>query len=166
MTHDLSPLIRAALFVRDLERSTAFYRALGLDGVYYEGELDGASAATVLAVAPGTRTRCRILKREGGPNLGMVGLFELTGPAPEPLPSSSTGAPRLGEVALVLYAAPVAAAIEAARRTGATWAPDAVLFSMPHRQQYETCLRDPDGVLINLVERDPAEAQGTRPVFG
>lgn len=166
MSFDLSALVRAALFVRDLERSTAFYRALGLDGLYYEGELDGASTSAVLAVPPGTRTRCRILKREGGPNFGMVGLFELTYPAPEPLPPSATGAPRLGEVALVFYAWPVGAAVQAARAAGASWAPEPILFSMPHRSQMETCLRDPDGVLINLVERDPAETLATAPVGG
>lgn len=163
MSHDLSSLIRAAVFVADLDRSTRFYRALGFDAVYYEGELDAASANAALAVPDSTRTRCRILKKDGGPNFGMVGLFELTGPAPEPLPRPA-GPPRLGEIALVLYAMPIDDAVIAAREAGATWSPDPTLFVMPHRQQKEVCLRDPDGVLINLIERDPAEQHATSPV--
>lgn len=37
---------------------------------------------------------------------------------------------------------------------------------MPHRQQYEVCLRDPDGVLINLIDRPPSEQDRTAPVGG
>ncbi|WP_029013467.1 VOC family protein [Niveispirillum irakense] len=163
MAHELSALIRAALFVRDLDRSIRFYKALGFDAVYFEGMLDGPSAATVLAVPPTSKVRCCILKRADGPNFGMVGLFEVTEPVPEALPLSA-GPPRIGEVALVIYAKPITEAIIACRAAGATWAPDAILFNMPHRQQMESCLRDPDGVLINLVERDPAEQNRTQPV--
>jgi hypothetical protein len=35
---------------------------------------------------------------------------------------------------------------------------------MPHRSQREACLRDPDGVLINLVERPPDEQFASAPV--
>jgi catechol 2,3-dioxygenase-like lactoylglutathione lyase family enzyme len=48
VTAPVSSLIRAALFVADLERSAAFYGALGLTEIYFEGELDGASAAAVV----------------------------------------------------------------------------------------------------------------------
>jgi catechol 2,3-dioxygenase-like lactoylglutathione lyase family enzyme len=92
-----------------------------------------------------------------------VGLFEVTDPAPEALPPAK-GPPRLGEVALVIYADPVGEAVKAARAAGATWSPDPILFVMPHRSQNEVCLRDPDGVLINLVERDPEEQNRTAPV--
>jgi hypothetical protein len=52
----------------------------------------------------------------------------------------------------------------AAQQAGATWSPEPVTFAMPHRSQMEVCLRDPDGVLINLVDRDPAEQFRTAPV--
>jgi hypothetical protein len=52
----------------------------------------------------------------------------------------------------------------AAREAGATWSPEPITFAMPHRSQLEVCLRDPDGVLINLVDRDPAEQFRTAPV--
>lgn len=161
--HAISSLIRAAVFVRDLDRSTAFYRALGFDTVYYEGELDPASTAAALHTPASTTARCRILKNAGAPNFGMVGLFELDGPPLEPLPFAY-GPPRLGETALVFYARPINAAVAAARKAGASWSPDPSLFVMPHRQQKEVCLRDPDGALINLIERDPAEQNSTQPV--
>lgn len=40
---------------------------------------------------------------------------------------------------------------------GAIRPPDPITFAMPHRSQLEVCLRDPDGVLINLIDRDQAE---------
>ena len=164
MTHEISSLIRAAVFVSDLERSTAFYRSLGLDAVYFEGDLDGPSTAAALKTPETSTCRCRILKNAGRPNYGMVGLFEIS-PPPEALPAAS-GPPRLGEVALVFYASPVHAAVAAARAAGASWSPEPSLFTMPHRQQYEVCLRDPDGALINLIDRPPAEQDRTAPVTG
>lgn len=152
----VSALIRSAVFCSDLDRSTAFYRALGLDAVYFEGDLDPESSQGALQVPPGSTLRCRILKRGAdAANFGMVGLFELT-PLPEALPTPA-GPPRLGETALVFYAQPFMDVLTAAREAGATWSPDPMTFTMPHRSQMEVCLRDPDGVLINLIDRDPAE---------
>ena len=152
----VSALIRSAVFCSDLDRSTAFYRALGLDAVYYEGDLDPESSKGALQVPAGSTLRCRILKRGAdAANFGMVGLFELT-PLPQPLPTPA-GPPRLGETALVVFAQPFMEVLTAAREAGATWSPDPITFTMPHRSQLEVCLRDPDGVLINLIDRDQAE---------
>ncbi|MFN7534125.1 MAG: hypothetical protein ACK5QD_04140, partial [Brevundimonas sp.] len=71
---------------------------------------------------------------------------------------------RLGETALVFYAQPFMEVLIAARRAGATWSPEPITFTMPHRSQMEVCLRDPDGVLVNLIDRDPAEQVRTTPV--
>jgi len=90
------------LFVADLERATAFYRALGLTDVYYEGTLDGASVAATLAVPLSTVTRCRIVKRAGAPNFGMVGLFELKNSSPAALASTDAITPCGGDGAGVL----------------------------------------------------------------
>jgi catechol 2,3-dioxygenase-like lactoylglutathione lyase family enzyme len=159
----VSSLIRSAVFCSDLERSTAFYCALGLDAVYFEGDLDPESSQGALQVPAGSTLRCRILKRGvDAANFGMVGLFELT-PQPEPLPAPA-GPPRLGETALVFYAQPFMDVLTAARDAGATWSPEPITFAMPHRSQMEVCLRDPDGVLINLIDRDPAEQFLTAPV--
>ncbi|MFZ4603818.1 MAG: VOC family protein [Caulobacterales bacterium] len=156
MTAPVSSLIRAALFVADLERSAAFYGALGLTEIYFEGELDGASAAAVLSVPAGARTRCRIVKRPQTPNFGMVGLFAVSNPAPPSLPETGAS-PRIGDVALVFYVSDFDAALEAARAAGARVIGPVTLFTMPHRTQREVCLRDPDGVLVNLIDRPPEE---------
>ncbi|WP_397416639.1 VOC family protein [Phenylobacterium sp.] len=164
MNHEISSLIRSALFVSDLKRSTAFYAALGLTEVYFEGELDAASTSAALKTPSDAVCRCRIVKPPGRPNTGMVGLFQLDPPL-SAIPSPE-GPPRMGEVALVFYAQPIAEVVDAARAAGATWSPDPTLFVMPHRQQLEVCLRDPDGVLINLIDRPPAEQDRTAPVGG
>lgn len=163
--HDLagqpvSSLIRGALFVRDLERATAFYAALGFTEIYYQGVLTDPSASTILGFDDHGPLSVRIVK-SGGPNFGMIGLF-LIDPALEPgqLPPAP-GPARIGEVALVFYVRDMDVTLPALRRAGASWSPAPAMFRMPHRAQREVCLRDPDGVLVNLVETDPAEQYRT-----
>jgi catechol 2,3-dioxygenase-like lactoylglutathione lyase family enzyme len=158
----ISALVRAALFVADLDLARAFYGALGLTEVYFEGELSGDNSAGVLKLDPGSTTRCAILKPKGGMNQGMVGLFEVSGPAPDVLPARDGLGPRRGEVALVFYVSDLASSLAAAETHGGQRLTDPVFFEMPHRSQKEVCLRDPDSVLINLVERPVAETTDTR----
>ncbi|MBB5687718.1 VOC family protein [Sphingobium boeckii] len=159
---DVSALIRGSIIVRDLEKATTFYRALGLSETYFEGVLDDPSATSLLGFEEHHPFSIRILKRPG-PNYGMVGLFELdAAQAAESLPPAA-GPARIGEVALVFYVRSMDEALTALREAGATWSPEPQIFRMEHRAQPEVCLRDPDGVLINLVENDPAEQERTRP---
>jgi len=155
-----SSLIRGSIFVRDLARSTAFYAALGFTELYYEGTLTDSSASTILGFADHGPLTVRILK-SGGPNFGMIGLF-LIDPAltPDVLPAAS-GPARIGEVALVFYVRSMDRALSALRAAGATWSPEPEIFRMPHREQPEVCLRDPDGVFLNLVETDPADQESS-----
>lgn len=156
----VSSLIRGTIFVRDLDRAAAFYAALGFTDVYYEGVLTDPSASTILGFSGHGPLAVRIVK-SGGPNFGMIGLF-LIDPAlaPDTVPQAS-GAARIGEVALVFYVADMDVALAALRAAGASWSPEPEVFRMPHRAQREVCLRDPDGVLLNLVETDPAEQEKT-----
>jgi catechol 2,3-dioxygenase-like lactoylglutathione lyase family enzyme len=101
-----------------------------------------------------------ILKRQG-PNFGMIGLFELDKATPADMVPAATGPARIREVALIFYVRSMADALATARAHGATWVPEPQLFRMGHRAQLEVCIRDPDGVLINLVETDPAEQHRT-----
>lgn len=157
-----SALIRSTIFVRDIARSAAFYRAIGLSETYIEARLAHPSATAILGFDDPRPFDICILKRPG-PNYGMVGLFQLAdGTAQEELPAP-TGPARIGEVALVFYVTDILATMERLRALGATWAPEPQTFAMEHRAQLEVCLRDPDGVLINLVETDPAEQERTRP---
>ncbi|MFN7549999.1 MAG: VOC family protein [Pseudomonadota bacterium] len=155
----ISPLVRAALRVSDLGRSRAFYEALGFTEVYFEGALDAAVAPALLGVDAGARVSCAILKTPGQPNFGMVGLFRIDEPKPVARPGGSGGF-RVGEAALVFYVADIDAALTAALLCGGTRVSGPLLFVMPHRAQHEAMVRDPDGVLINLVGRPPAESFG------
>lgn len=150
----VSPLVRAALFVSDLSRSTQFYTALGLTEIYYEGELDQTTTNRVLHTPETTITRCRILKKPGAPNFGMVGLFELTDPAPPPVTRTGPGL-HVGEATLVFYCDSLDQTLEDCRKLGATLVLNPEVLVMPHRPegQRETLVRDPDGVLINLIEK-------------
>jgi catechol 2,3-dioxygenase-like lactoylglutathione lyase family enzyme len=159
----ISPLVRAALRVADLGRSTAFYGALGLTEVYFEGPLDADVVPALLGVAHDARTTCRILKTPGQPNFGMVGLFRIDEAAPRVLSNARRGF-QLGEVALVFYVADIEATLTAALLHGGHRVSGPLHLVMPHRAQPEALLRDPDGVLINLVARPPTEAFGYRPV--
>jgi catechol 2,3-dioxygenase-like lactoylglutathione lyase family enzyme len=159
---EISALIRATIFVRDLDRATRFYRALGLCETYYEGVLEHPSACSIIGYAECHPFAIRIIKRPG-PNFGMVGLFQMDmALMPEVLPTPS-GPARIGEVALVFYVPDLAQRLTALREAGATWSPEPELFQMEHRGQLEVCVRDPDGVLLNLVETDPAQQERTRP---
>lgn len=155
-----SALIRATLFVRDLARATTFYQALGLSEVYFEGTLDDPSASAILGFARHHPYRVRIVKRPG-PNYGMIGLFELPAELSASSLPSAEGPARLGEVALVFYVRALDDTLVRLRAQGALWSPEPQLFRMQHRAQAEVCLRDCDGVLINLVETDPDEQERT-----
>lgn len=153
-----SALIRATLFVRDLERATAFYQALGLSEVYFEGTLDDPSACAILGLIRYHPYRVRIVKRLG-PNYGMIGLFELPAEVCASSLPLADGPARLGEVALVFYVRDLDDTLTRLRARGALWSQKPQLFRMQHRAQAEVCLRDCDGVLINLVETDPDEQE-------
>lgn len=157
-----SALVRATIFVRDIERSRSFYRTIGLSETYFEGRLDHPSATTLLGFAEGRPFDICILKRPG-PNYGMIGLFQLDAETPAQALPITSGPARIGEVALVFYVAQLAETLERLRPLGPAWLPEPQLFRMEHRAQFEICLRDCDGVLINLVETDPAEQERDRP---
>jgi catechol 2,3-dioxygenase-like lactoylglutathione lyase family enzyme len=155
----ISPLVRAALRVADLGRSRAFYAALGFTEIHFEGALDAAVVPALLGVDPSARTRCVILKTPGQPNFGTVGLFEVDEPQPVARPGGSGGW-QLGEAMLVFYVADMEATLTATLMHGGTRVSGPLHLRMPHGSQPEALLRDPDGVLINLVARPPVESFG------
>lgn len=152
----VSSLIRATIFASDLDRTTAFYNALGFSEVYYEGTLNDPSASTIIGFQDHGPLQVRIVK-SGGPNFGMLGLFKIAPELNADCIPPAKGPARIGEVAIIFYVRSMAETLTALRAAGATWSPEPELFVMAHRSQQEVCLRDPDGVLINLVETDPDE---------
>jgi catechol 2,3-dioxygenase-like lactoylglutathione lyase family enzyme len=152
-------MVRTAIFVRDLDQSTRFYQAvLGLTEIWYEGELTEGNANELLGMPAGSYTRARILKADG-PEWGMVGLFEIS----NPLPADLTRDPdriNQGEGCLVFYHADldqVVSALEAGSHQ-VLCAPLVLVMGGKPRQR-EMTFRDPDGMLINLIERDPDDPQ-------
>jgi catechol 2,3-dioxygenase-like lactoylglutathione lyase family enzyme len=150
----LSPMIRTALFVADLDRSTAFYReVLGLDNVFWEGELEGESLERLLSVPTGTRCRARILQ-SGDTSVGMVGLFELD--TPPVVDQTIVTEARPGAACLVFYCSDLDE-VTARLRAGEhriVCAP-LPLVHEGRTKQREMTFADPDGVMINLIEWDP-----------
>lgn len=151
----LSPMIRAAVFVSDLDRSREFYgEVLGLRDVFLEGELSDGNIHEVLGVAEGTHTRAAILKVPG-PAIGMVGLFELSNPKPPPASLEPQG-PNLGEACMVFYCDDLDPVLHKLRQGNHTIvAPPLALRIGGYVKQREMIFRDPDGVMINLIEWDP-----------
>ena len=155
----ISPMVRTAIFVRDLEHSTRFYReVLGLDEVWYEGELTEGNAHELLGMPAGSATKARILKAEG-PEWGMVGLFEIANPVPPDLMRDPDRINQ-GEGCLVFYHADLDAVVEQLEAGGhpVVCAPVVLVMGGKPRQR-EMTFRDPDGMLINLIERDPDDPQ-------
>jgi catechol 2,3-dioxygenase-like lactoylglutathione lyase family enzyme len=159
---DVSALIRATIFVRDLERSVGFYRALGLTEAYYDGVLDHPSASTLLGFRSHHPYPITILKRPG-PNFGMVGLFQLDPAHGAECMVIADGPARIGEIALVFYVANLDRVMPALVDAGARWAPAPQRFEIGQLSAREVCMRDCDGTLLNLVEREPAGQNRTSP---
>lgn len=150
----VEPMKRAAIIVRDLRRSLRFYQeALGLT-VWVEGEAgpDNPTFARLLGMPP-CHVRYVILQ-SGDVAQGMVGLFEVRDPAPAEASVPTTAAVNRGEVVLVFHTGDVEAIHRHAVATGLD-----VLCPPQHLQiadvgvdSLEMTLRDPNGVLVNLIQ--------------
>ena len=152
----ISQLVRTAIITADLDRARAFYeRVLSFTEVYWQGELNDPTVWHLLGSQPGTQCRAVILKPPGTPAFGMIGLFELTKPAPTMLPAGEAEA-RIGEGVCVFYCSDLDHVTEHAERLGGriTAAPVNLVHEGQTKQR-EMCLRDPDGHLINLIEWEP-----------
>lgn len=155
-----SPLVRAAIVVSDLDRSRQFYGSLlGFTEEFATGVTRDASVARLLGQPPGSLCRFVVLKRPG-PAFGMIGLFEASEPAPVARPAPQAAVCR-GDVFLIFYVReldPFVARLEAAG--GRLLVPPTVVANK-YRTHRELIACDPDGVRIDLFERDPEEAWRT-----
>ncbi|MCU0757710.1 MAG: VOC family protein [Steroidobacteraceae bacterium] len=161
----VSPLVRAALTVSDLERSRDFYvNVLGLAEVFLDSSVEGGNMHALMGMPASTRTRICILKTPGTPAYGMVGLFELTDPVPPRLDFQGEGS-LVGELCLVFYCPDLDAVMrEVQARRLVVVAPPLPLEVRGRIKQREMTFRGPDGEKINLIEWDLARAAaGDRP---
>ncbi len=152
-----SPMVRSALFVSDLEQSTLFYRdLLGLDEVWYEGELSQGNAHQLLGMPAEALTKAKILKANG-PAWGMVGLFEISKPVPDTVSLNSSHI-NIGETCLVFYHSDLDEVMDTLVKGNHHILCEPLLLNVDGKdRQREMTFRDPDGVLINLIEWDESE---------
>jgi len=154
----VSPLIRAAVFVTDLDRSVAFYKdVLGYEEEFFSGGLDDPVVNELLGMPNTSHTRATILK-QSGPAFGMLGLFEVSGPAPPALDASGRGC-RTGQVCMVFYCTDLdeVCAKLAAHGAEVISAPKVLnIKDRPGQANREMTFLGPDGEMLNFIERDPA----------
>ena len=144
-------LVRAAVLVADLERSVAFYRdVLGLDEVLFEGRVEDPALGTLLDIDGLDNLQCAILKAPGPP-FGMLGLFAAPAIRPQGGNDGKAGA---GTVCLVFNRPDLDALYGRVVDAGNTVvSPPVSLRVSDSLTSREMSFRDPDGVLINCIER-------------
>lgn len=155
-----SPLVRVSLMVSDLDRSRRFYsELLGFTEEFATGITRDTASTSLIGQPAGSLCRFVVLKRPG-PAFGMISLFEASDPALPARPPSQP-AVYVGDVFLTFYLRdldPFVAQLEAAG--GHLLVPPTVLVTN-YRTHRQLVASDPDGVRINLMERDPSEAWRT-----
>lgn len=156
-TPQVSRLVRTALFVSDLDRSSRFYKqGLGYHEVYSAGDLTHEVAHALLGVPVDSAIRYEIVKAEG-PNFGMIGMFEVK-PSPPPVSRRKEGV-NVGEGCLVMLTTDIRAVRDRLVDLGGeiVCEPKRLVVRGTGPGNLEMTCRDPDGMLINLIER-PVES--------
>lgn len=151
---NVTPLRRTAIIVRDLERSLRFYQgALGLTVWKQGGAGPDNEAFSRLLGAPPCTLRYAIMQSDDV-EWGMVGLFELSDPAPPEDRHHTPSRANRGEACLVFHAPDLRRVHRLARRLGATvlCPPTRLVLPQHGLESLEMTLRDPDGVLLNFIQ--------------
>ncbi|HPF28344.1 MAG TPA: VOC family protein [Steroidobacteraceae bacterium] len=150
----VTPLKRTAIIVRDMDRSLEFYRDVLRMNVWVEGAAGAELPALYqLLGMPPCNVRWVILQ-SGDVDFGMVGLFELTDPAPDDDTHRNVDRANRGEACLVFHTADVDGIYQRSRAIGLTvLCPPTVLTLEQHGvSSKEMTLRDPNGVLCNFIQ--------------
>lgn len=150
----VTPLKRTAIIVRDMERSLAFYQGVLGMNIWIQGSAGAELPALYqLLGMPPCRTRWIILQSEDVA-WGMVGLFELTEPAPDDNTHPNIDRVNRGEACLVFHTPDVRRIYRRSKRLGLTvLCPPTRLAIKAHGvESLEMTLRDPNGVLVNFIQ--------------
>lgn len=150
----VTPLKRTAIIVRDMDRSLAFYHGVLGMNVWIQGSAGAEIPALYqLLGMPPCSTRWIILQSEKV-DWGMVGLFELTDPAPDDNTHPNIDRVNRGEACLVFHTPDVRQIHRGAKRLGLTvLCPPTRLRLKAHGvESLEMTLRDPNGVLVNFIQ--------------
>lgn len=157
-TPQVSRIVRTAIFVSNLENSVRFYKqALGLGEVYANGVLEHKAGHALIGVAEDSVIRYEIVRADEL-NFGMVGLFEVK-PSPPPCKREKRGA-NLGEGCMVFFATDIHAVRDRIVELGGEIVCEPQLLAVHTLRQLEMTCRDPDGMMINIIER-PTENWNT-----
>lgn len=148
----LSPMLRATVFVRDLEESLKLYRDILGQKPWLERVLDGDRTNRILG-SEGKSVRVVILQ-SGDATTGNVGLF--TYDDDQPLPPSRADI-RTGDVAFIFITNDIQGIYERVESAGYTIvSPPMVLFPdvSAETQSLEMLFFDRDGIAVNLIQRN------------
>ena len=163
----VTPLKRTAIIVTDMEASLRFYRdILGLE-VWVEGRGGKEMPAMFrLLGAPVGKIRWVILQSDKV-DWGMVGLFELQRPAPPRARQATLRQANRGEACLVFHSPDVDAVHRGAKSMGLRVLCAPTMLEIPEREvlSKEMTLRDPNGVLVNVIQNVRAGKMSLSNVF-
>lgn len=147
----VSRIVRTAIFVSNLEDSVRFYKeALGYGRVYANGVLEHKVGHALIGVPDDSVIRYEIVQADEL-NFGMVGLFEAK-PAPPSFTRANRGA-NLGEGCMVFFATDIHAVRDRIVELGGEIVCEPQLLAVHDLRQLEMTCRDPDGMMINIIER-------------
>jgi catechol 2,3-dioxygenase-like lactoylglutathione lyase family enzyme len=150
----VTPLRRTAIIIRDMERSLQFYgQVLGLN-VWRQGESGADNPALYMLLgAPPCKVRYVIMQSEDV-EWGMVGLFELTDPAPADDTHPAIDRANRGEACLVFHTPDVRRIHRGALAMGITvlCPPTRLVLKEFGLESLEMTVRDPNGVLLNFIQ--------------
>lgn len=149
----VAPLARVTLFVRDMERSLAFYRDILRLEVVHDETVESESINKFLNIE-NAKLRMVILTPSGS-TIGNVGLYEIIGAKETAGPPSRDNFGHTGDFALVFRTNDIQGIYEDAAAAGtAMMNPPVTLMSQPNMKQQplEMSLRDPDGFMVNITQ--------------
>lgn len=163
----VTPLKRTAIIVRDMQRSLQFYQGvLGLN-LWIEGRAGSELPALfqLLGLPAGT-THWMILQSDDV-DWGMVGLFEITDPAPLDLHQPDLSRANRGEACLVFHTPDVDAVHRGAVAMGLRilCAPMRLALEKHGVESKEMTLRDPNDVLVNFIQNVKGGSVGLSNAF-
>jgi catechol 2,3-dioxygenase-like lactoylglutathione lyase family enzyme len=148
----LAPMARATIFVRDLEASLKLYRdILGLKPMF-DNHWKGKGINAIMGTE-GKELRATVLMA-GESVVGNIGLYQLSNEKGAPPPPRGTDT-RTGDFAVIFPTNDIWGLTRKIEAAGyEIVSPPVTLLARPgmKQQPLEMMFRDPDGVLVNLVQ--------------